>query len=71
MQSNTLRCQKRLQKELEDLEKYKDTFFPKVDEKNPCRWTISFKGAEGTLYNGEEFTLQFKFSSEYVKQNII
>ena len=67
MQSNLARCQKRLQKELEDLDKYKDIFSIKVDEKNPCLWKITFKGAEGTLYTNEEFTLQFKFSPEYVK----
>jgi ubiquitin-protein ligase len=70
MQSNTMRCQKRLQKELEDLEKYKETLTIKVDDKNPCLWKITFKGAESTLYAGEEYTLQFKFSSEYVFTNI-
>lgn len=29
------------------------------------RWTIQMKGADGTLYEGENFTLQFKFSSKY------
>jgi ubiquitin-protein ligase len=66
MQSNKLRCHKRLEKELEDLEKYKETFQATVDEKNPSLWKITFKGAEGTLYAGEEYTLQFKFSPEYV-----
>jgi ubiquitin-protein ligase len=66
MQSNLARCQKRLQKELEDLEKYKDSLKVDVDSKNSTIWKISFKGAEGTLYTGEEYTLQFKFSNEYV-----
>lgn len=29
------------------------------------RWTIQMKGAEGTLYEGEMFQLQFKFSPKY------
>jgi ubiquitin-protein ligase len=66
MQSNAIRCHKRLQKELEDLEKYKETFQVKVDDKNLCLWKVTFKGAEGTLYAGEEYSLQFKFSPEYV-----
>lgn len=66
MQSNLARCQKRLQKELEDLKKFEDTLTVKVDEKNSCLWKITFKGAEGTIFAGEEFTLQFKFSGEYV-----
>ena len=39
----------------------------KVDDNNPRIWYISFKGAENTLYAGENFTLQFKFSNEYVR----
>jgi ubiquitin-protein ligase len=66
MQSNLARCQKRLQKELEDLEKYKESLKVEVDSKNSTIWKISFKGAEATLYTGEEYTLQFKFSNEYV-----
>jgi ubiquitin-conjugating enzyme E2 W len=66
MQSNSTRCIKRLQKELEDLKKYEEIFTAAVDTKNQTLWKVSFKGAEGTIYEGEEFTLQFKFSSEYV-----
>ena len=66
MQNNLARCQKRLQKELEDLEKYKDQLSVIVDS-NKNVWKISFKGAENTLYAVEEFTLQFKFSPEFVK----
>jgi ubiquitin-protein ligase len=60
------RCSKRLQKELEDLEKFKETLFVDVDTKNSFLWRVSFIGAEKTLYAGEKFTLQFKFSNEYV-----
>jgi len=28
-------------------------------------WVISMQGAEGTLYDGEQFQLQFKFDSKY------
>lgn len=28
-------------------------------------WTINMHGAEGTLYDGEQFQLQFKFGSSY------
>ena len=28
-------------------------------------WHIKFTGAEGTVYAGEAYTLQFKFNSEY------
>lgn len=64
--NNSLRCEKRLQKELEDLKKYEETFILKVDEKNFSLWKISFVGAEKTMYAGEKYTLQFKFSNDYV-----
>ena len=66
MQGNS-RCLKRLQKELEDLKKYENILSVEVDSNNNCLWKVSFKGADGTLYAGESFTLQFKFSGEYVK----
>jgi len=62
---NTTRCLKRLQKELEDLNKFNDTFKVEVDSKNSSIWRVSFKGAETTLYAGEAYTLQFKFSNDY------
>ncbi len=62
----TARCHKRLQKELEDLKKFEETLTVEVDEKNSLIWRVSFKGAENTLYAGEAYTLQFKFSNEYV-----
>ena len=57
----------RLNKELADLKTF-PTFSVKVDEQNPRIWYVSFKGAEKTLYAGEDFTLQFKFSNEYVSR---
>ena len=56
----------RLNKELADLKTF-PTFSVKVDDNNPRIWYVSFKGAENTLYAGEDFTLQFKFSNEYVR----
>ena len=35
---------------------------------DPRIWYVSFKGAENTLYANENFTLQFKFSNEYVSR---
>ena len=32
---------------------------------DPCSWIIHIHGSEGTLYEGEEFVLQFKFNSKY------
>lgn len=29
------------------------------------RWNVHMKGADGTLYQGEDFQLQFRFSSKY------
>ena len=60
----------RLNKELKDLKTF-NIFTVKVDDNNPRLWFISFKGAENTLYAGENFTLQFKFSNEYVSIIII
>ena len=61
---------KQLNKELADLKSF-PTFSVKVDENNPRIWFVSFKGAENTLYANENFTLQFKFSNEYVRIFII
>ena len=55
----------RLNKELADLKTF-PIFSVKVADNNPIIWYVSFKGAENTLYAGEDFTLQFKFSNEYV-----
>ena len=57
----------RLNKELADLKTF-PTFSVKVKEQNHRLWYVSCKGAENTLYAGENFTLQFKFSNEYVSR---
>jgi ubiquitin-conjugating enzyme E2 W len=66
MNSSATRCLKRLQKEREDLDKF-TTLKYEFDSKNQFLMKVSFSGAEDTLYTGENFTLQFKFSEEYVK----
>jgi ubiquitin-protein ligase len=68
MNSSATRCLKRLQKEKEDLDKF-TTLKYEVDQKNQFLMRVSFSGAEDTLYSGENFTLQFKFSEEYVRIN--
>ena len=62
----------RLNKELSELNS-DSNFTVKVNESNNKIWNVSFKGVENTLYAGETFTLQFKFSDQYVKyiNNII
>ena len=66
MNSSATRCLKRLQKEREDLDKFTNLKY-QFDEKNQFLLKVSFSGAEDTLYQGENFTLQFKFSDDYVK----
>ena len=56
----------RLNKELEDLKTYKDIFTVVTDPNDFLKWRVSFKGAEGTLFQGEDFTLEFKFPVNYV-----
>ncbi|XP_054285693.1 ubiquitin-conjugating enzyme E2 W-like isoform X2 [Macrosteles quadrilineatus] len=59
---------RRLQKELMSLVKEPPPGVivdSSLAEQNLNVWTIQMKGADGTLYEGENFTLQFKFSSKY------
>ena len=56
----------RLNKELQILKSF-PKFSTKVDENDSRIWYISFKGVENTLYAGENFTLRFTFSNEYVR----
>jgi ubiquitin-protein ligase len=34
-------------------------------------WHVEFSGAKGTLYEGENFTLQLRFNNDYVISPII
>mmetsp|Transcript_16850 Transcript_16850/g.18786 ORF Transcript_16850/g.18786 Transcript_16850/m.18786 type:complete len:153 (+) Transcript_16850:2-460(+) len=62
-----LKSTKRIQKEIQDLqENYSEMFevdFPNIDDIS-C-WNAKFNGAEGSLYEGEVFDLQFKFDNKF------
>ena len=56
----------RLKKEAEDIQKnYTGVLELNIKEDNFMIWHIRFIGAEGTVYAGESYTLQFKFNDEY------
>ena len=57
--------QNRLKFELEDMKKY-NQFSLKIDPNNYNIWYVSFKGADKTLYENENFTLRFQFDEDYV-----
>ena len=59
----------RLKYELLDIKKYPQ-FKVNVDPKNNNIWFVSFKGAEKTLYENENFTLRFEFDAGYVINNL-
>ncbi|CAD8185742.1 unnamed protein product [Paramecium octaurelia] len=62
------RMAKRLQKDLEQMQKsYTDQFNVRMPNNDIKHWIVAFEGAKGTLYQGEKFELQFKFSNEYVE----
>ncbi|KAJ3075728.1 ubiquitin-conjugating enzyme E2 W [Podochytrium sp. JEL0797] len=58
---------KRLTKELRDMKTNPPAGMAVVetDDDNLSLWKIRILGAEGTLYQGETFTLQFKFGAKY------
>lgn len=60
--------QKRLQKEYMAMQSDPPpgiTFNAESIESNLNQWTVNLKGAENTLYEGEDFQLMFKFSPKY------
>ena len=60
------RCSARLKKEAEDINKnYQGVLELDIKNDNWSLWHLKFKGAEGSVYAGEPYTLQFKFNSEY------
>jgi ubiquitin-conjugating enzyme E2 W len=60
------RCSQRLKKEAEDIQKnYAGVLDLHIKDDSMRVWHIKFTGAEGTVYAGETYTLQFKFNSEY------
>ena len=57
---------KRLQKEAKEIETdHKETFELVVVREDWSRWHIKFLGAEGSVYAGEPYTLQFTFNNQY------
>ena len=59
------RKKNRLKFEFEDMKKY-NQFNLNIDPQNFNIWYVSFKGAEKTLYQNENFTLKFVFDEGYV-----
>ena len=55
----------RLKFEFEEMKKH-EQFKLNIDPQNFDIWYVSFKGAEQTLYQNENFTLKFVFDGEYV-----
>lgn len=60
------RMSKRLQKEYEAIQKNNQEMKVILPNNDLSLWHVQFLGAKGTLYEGENFTLQLKFTNEYV-----
>ena len=60
------RMAKRLQKEYESLSKNNETFQAELVNNDLKTWVVSFEGAKETIYSGEKFKLQLRFSDQYV-----
>lgn len=59
------RAQKRLQRELEELNTSYSWFEVRVRNDSRLIWEVGFDGAEGSVFAGERFVLQFKFDENY------
>ena len=60
------RMSKRLQKEFEAIQKNAQDMKVVLPNNDLALWHVNFLGAKGTLYEGESFTLQLRFTNEYV-----
>jgi ubiquitin-conjugating enzyme E2 W len=60
-----MRSAKRIGKELEKLQENGSTDGLSVTIVEPDHWHVHFVGAAGTLYEGEAFTVNVKFSAQY------
>jgi len=60
------RMSKRLQKEFEQIQKNNLEMKANLPNNDLTLWNLSFMGAKGTLYEGESFVLQLRFSNDYV-----
>ena len=61
-----LRMNKRLQKEFEAFQKNTHDMKAVLPQNNLTLWHVNFPGAKGTLYEGEQFTIQLRFNNDYV-----
>ncbi len=59
------RMQNRLKFEYEDMKKFPQ-FKLELDNTQTNIWYVSFKGADKTLYQNENFKLKFVFDDDYV-----
>lgn len=57
---------KRLQKEYESIQKTNSDLKVTLPTNDLSLWHVEFQGANGTLYEGEHFTLQLRFNNDYV-----
>jgi hypothetical protein len=64
-----LRMSKRLQKEYESIQKNNQDMKVLLPNNDLALWHVNFQGAKGTLYEGETFTLQLRFSNDYVRHS--
>lgn len=60
------RMSKRLQKEYESIQKNNQEMKVLLPNNDLSLWHVNFLGAKGTLYEGENFTLQLRFNNDYV-----
>ncbi|GAA5802797.1 hypothetical protein HPULCUR_008272 [Helicostylum pulchrum] len=56
---------KRLTKELRDLNKNPPEGVVVEEAENLKKWKVRLTGAPGTIYEGEEFKLEFRFTTQY------
>ena len=66
-----LRMNKRLQKEFEAFQKNTHDMKAVLPQNNLTLWHVNFPGAKGTLYEGEQFTIQLRFGNDYVPNDTI
>ena len=59
------RMQSRLKFDYEDMKKFPQ-FKLELDNTKTNIWYVSFKGADKTLYQNENFKLKFVFDDDYV-----
>lgn len=61
------RMSKRLQKEFEAIQKNTHDMKVVLPNNDLTLWHVNFMGAKGTLYEGENFTIQLRFTNDYVR----